>query len=204
MDLKKLFARIFAKGFQAFVADATPEELQAVAEKLTPEEEKKEPVVKDEGQEKILEALGKVNDTLSKLVESDKEVHAKVGDEDKPEKKLDEFEKEVKDKDESGVVEEGEKKKLTEDKKTILDAISEVRPLIAAMTDGEKKAKVCDAFIKSARFILTSKATEDKNGQVVDFGALLQRKAADSAVQSTDNGDYGKKLKEKFHRKALG
>jgi hypothetical protein len=218
---KNFFQKIWAEGFKLFAKDASADDIAKVLSGKNVTDEDGAP------SSEILTLLKGMHETLNKLVESDKEVHAKVADADekkedkekkdepKPEETLDAFEKEVKEKKddedkkakdakEAGTIEEGkekEEKEKSEDRKTILDAIHEIKPLIAAMPNTVTKKRMVDAFIITAKTSLD----RTKEPQDANYGNLLSRKSVlDSRAESSDDGSFGKQMKEKYHRKPVG
>jgi hypothetical protein len=218
---KNFIQRIWAEGFKLFAKDASADDIAKVLSGKNVTDEDGAP------SSEILTLLKGMHETLTKLVESDKEVHATVADADKekedkekkgdkkPEETLDAFEKEVKakkdeedkkakDAKEAGTIEEGkekEEKEKSEDRKTILDAIHEIKPLIAALPDSVTKKRMVDAFITTAKTSLD----RTKEPQDANYGNLLSRKSAlDSRAESSDDGSFGKQMKAKYHRKPVG
>ena len=209
-DVKK----IFGIGFKEWAKDAEPEAV-ANAIEAAKEGEKKEDC-KDafpgesggEGQGNIAGMLQQILTTVQQLVQSDKQVHQEI-----PKDALDALEGELKGEEEETKTEDeftGEVPVLSEEeqpknpipgadsKQAILAAIKTMKPVIAAIKDEKERKAATDALVKSFRGMM------QPGTQKASYGDLLKvKKIADakSMSQAQKDEDYGRVIKDKFHRK---
>ncbi|OPY84198.1 MAG: hypothetical protein A4E65_00336 [Syntrophorhabdus sp. PtaU1.Bin153] len=171
------------------------------------------------GESAELAILKQIQATLQQLVQSDKQVHSQL-----PQDTLDALEKELSEGDDG---EGGEKKKegeqaedelsggvptLSEEEKpknpipgadskqAILTAIRTMKPIIAAIQDEKQRKAATDALAKSFKDMMRP------GGQKATYGDLLRPKQAlDKQAQDRAAADenYGRNIKEKFHRKVI-
>jgi hypothetical protein len=225
-----------ALGLKHYATDAEPEEIMDAVNAMAEEkgelkekedgtEEKKDPETKDsdlENKDDPLKALAtkvdKLTEIVTKLVESDKEVHKEVNPEDAIDNVIAELSKdpnkdddvpdeesvtispEEMNEDDAPVAGEKDKPKNPipgEDNAYKIAALKAMKPVIAAITDPEAKKKACDALIASVK----KPAAKDKN----TYASIVnrQKKAAkDKQNKDTKEKDYsklGKDIAKKYN-----
>jgi len=209
---------IFGLGLKEFAKDAEPEEVAKAFEATSKGEARNEKRNEDactkdvdttnesntnehaEAMKQILEEIKGISARMAKLETSE------AGEAAGPEESLDAFVKELEEgkKEETGDAElipvetlAGEELPTNPipgaDSNAAIAAIKAMRPVIAAMPDGPAKRKACDALIASFKA---------PNSQKASYGDLLKLKQAQDAKR-TDDTDFGKSAKEKFHRKNI-
>jgi hypothetical protein len=208
---------IFGLGLKEFAKDAEPEEVAKAFEATQKGEERTKESNKDcsgKDAEQSNEHAGE----MAQILEGLKSIEARIAAlesseaaEPSAEESLDAFVKELEggekekekeeSKDEAGIVpvETLSGNEIPTNPITGADTaaiVKAMRPIIAAMTDPVAKKKACDALLASCKKPGTQNASYSAiaaRQQTED-----QKKAADAATADTD---YGKTMKEKFHRK---
>jgi hypothetical protein len=226
-----------ALGLKHYATDAEPEEIMDAVNAMAEEkgelkekedgtEEKKDPETKDsdlENKDDPLKALStkvdKLTEIVTKLVESDKEVHKDVNPEDAiddaiaelskdPDKDEDEEQNEESvtispeemNEDDAPVAGEEDKPKNPipgADNAYKIAALKAMKPVIAAITDPEAKKKACDALIASVK-----KQADKKTNTYASIVNRQKKAAKDKQNKDAKEKDYsqlGKDIAKKFN-----
>jgi len=210
-----------AMGFKQFVQDAEPEEIAEATKAMSDEESKeKEIPTKDEGgMDQIMEALSNILDRLEALEKSDKAVHENM----QPEDELTKLENEltgdvegeeyetIEAEEMDGVMEAttvpiaGEEEKPKNpipgaDRKTVLDTIAALKPVIAAIQDPVARKKASDSMAKMLRNTVSAPAADSTNryGEIV-VNATNRVKAGIKDGKPVDDMEYGKDIAKKYN-----
>jgi hypothetical protein len=213
---------ILGLGLKEYAKDAEPEKVAEAFEmtQKSGEESGKDGMPTEGGGGEggqIAAMLQQILSTLQQLVQSDKQVHSQV---EPPKDALDELVAELETKEEhqaeqAAGVEDAEVVPVetlsggelpknpipgADSKAATLAAIRAIKPVIAMIKDDAERKKATDALV--AEFRKTVPPGNQKGG----YGALLKlKKAEDQKTQdrATADAEYGKQLREKFHRKPM-
>ena len=179
------------------------------------------------GNAPMMAMLERILAVLEQLVQSDKAVHESLPKPPTPEDALDELELELKgEKPEKEPPEEPKEEEAMDaeviepvetlpeedlpknpipgaDRKAVLDALRVMKPIIAQIKDPAERKKAVDAAVSAFRKIAPAKTQTGAS-----YGKLHLASVARSPLAAMDHGngdpsEEGRKLKEKYHRKAV-
>jgi len=214
----KMSKRVLAAiGFKHFAQDAEPEEIAAAIDEMSEDKPDKEtPAVKDEGEDlekekekkASMDALERKIDSLTnivnKLVESDKEVHAKFGAKDVMDDLEEELKGEASDEDhdeeketkkdevkESKSEQEKEDKEGTEKHKFADDSVltkfvKDMKPAIMQIKDEATRNEVAKAFVKSVRDARNEAGPSSSYSSILSTINKNRQKAVTDAANKRD------------------
>lgn len=176
------------------------------------------------GNSPMMAMLERILAVLEQLVQSDKEVHESLPKPPAPEDALDELEFELKGETpeeedpeqeamDAGVIEPVEELPEEDlpqnpipgaDRKAVLDALRVMKPIIAQIKDPGERKKAVDAAVSAFRKIAPAKTQPGAS-----YGKLHLASVARSPLAAMDQrgnedpAEIGRKLKDKYHRKAV-
>jgi hypothetical protein len=217
-----ILKHIFGLGMKEYIKDAEPEKVTEALEKAKEAEEGKDcRGAKDTDEEvkkdlkEVKDSISAINDTLAKLVESDKKVHEKVEDAlDAEIEKMEKGEEKKEDKeDKKDEAKDGASELVKADVLTgeelptnpigdsgiKLAVLRTLKPVIAGIKDATERKAVTDALIKAVRD--AKPVTQQMNyGDLLKVSQITDKASED---QGAKDAALGQELKAKFHRKPM-